>query len=239
MLSVQYWKLWGVSVIEHKILPEISVIVSSYNHEKWIERCIRSIVHQDDIAPQDYEILVVNDGSTDNTAIVLQNLDFIPELRIIHNEANLGLPVSLNRAIRKALGRYVVRVDSDDYIARRFLSLMRMFMNMNRDYQAVAVDYLRVDEFENPIERINCFENQIACGVMFRKECLFDIGLYDESFRMREGHDLRRRFEEKFRVGRLEFPLYKYRYHDHNRTLNSAEVAKYDRRLQNKVEGNK
>lgn len=224
---------------ERNILPEISVIVSSHNHEKWIERCIRSIAHQDDIIAQDYEILVVDDGSTDNTSAVLQNLDLLTGLRVIHNETNLGLPASLNRAIRQALGRYIVRVDSDDYIARRCLSLMRMFLNMNREYQAVAVDYLKVDEFENLIERINCFEHQIACGVMFRKECLFDIGLYDESFRMREGHELRRRFEEKFKVGRLEFPLYKYRHHDHNRTLNSAEVARYDRRLRQPAEKDK
>lgn len=224
-------------MLERKILPEISVIVCSHNHEKWIERCIRSIAHQEDITPQDYEILVVNDGSTDNTAAVLQHLDSLSGLRLIHNDANLGLPVSLNMAIRQALGRYIVRVDSDDYVARRFLSLMRMFLNVNREYQAVAVDYLKVDKFENPIQRVNCFEHQIACGVMFRKECLFDIGLYDESFRMREGHDLRRRFEEKFKVGRLEFPLYKYRHHDHNRTLNSSEVAKYDHRLQQTAEG--
>ena len=212
-------------------LPEISVIVCCHNHDKWIERCIRSLAHQEDIKPEDYEILVVNDASTDNTAAVLQNIAFLPNLRVIENEANLGLPASINRALRSALGRYVVRVDSDDYVTRRFLSLMRLFLNMNREYQAVAVDYVQVDEFETALGKFNCLEHQIACGVMFRKECLFDIGLYDESFRMREGHDLRRRFEQKFRIGRLEFPLYKYRRHSANRTLNSDEVAKYDQQL--------
>ena len=212
-------------------LPEISVIVCCHNHDKWIERCVRSLAHQEDIAPEAYEIIVVNDGSTDNTRAVLENVSFLPRLRIIDNETNSGLPASLNVAIRRALGRYIVRVDSDDYVARRFLSLMRLFLNMNREYQAVAVDYVKVDEFENVIEKINGMEREIACGVMFRKECLFDIGLYDESFRMREGHELRRRFEQKFRVGRLEFPLYKYRHHGANRTLDTGEVERYDRRL--------
>jgi glycosyltransferase involved in cell wall biosynthesis len=212
-------------------LPEISVIVCCHNHDKWIERCVRSLAHQEDIKPEDYEIIVVNDGSTDNTRAVLENISFLPRLRIIDNATNHGLPASLNIAIRKALGRYVVRVDSDDYVARRFLSLMRLFLDMNRDYQAVAVDYIKVDEFENVVERVNCMTHQIACGVMFRKECLFDVGLYDEAFRMREGHELRQRFEQKFRVGHLEFPLYKYRHHGANRTLNSGEVEHYDRRL--------
>jgi glycosyltransferase involved in cell wall biosynthesis len=218
-------------MMDNAALPEISVIVCCHNHDKWIERCVRSLAHQEDIRPQDYEIVVVNDASTDNTRAVLQNLAFLPNLRIIENESNLGLPASINRALRSALGRYVVRVDSDDYVARRFLSLMRMFLNMNREYQAVAVDYVQVDEFETPLQRLNCLEHQIACGVMFRKECLFDVGLYDESFRMREGHELRRRFEQKFRIGRLEFPLYKYRRHGANRTLNDAELSVYDERL--------
>lgn len=213
-------------------LPEISVIVCSYNHDKWLERCIRSLAHQEDIDPSSYEVIVVNDASTDNTESVLSNLEFLPRLRVIRNDANIGLPASLNKAIRLALGRYVVRVDSDDYVARRFLSLMRLFLNMNREYQAVAVDYIKIDEFESVIEKVNCLEQEIACGVMFRKECLFDIGLYDEEFKMREGHNLRRRFEQKFRVARLEFPLYKYRHHGTNRTLDTDEVAKYDRQLE-------
>ena len=213
-------------------LPEISVIVCSYNHDKWLERCIRSLAHQEDIDPSSYEVIVVNDASTDNTESVLSNLEFLPRLRVIRNDANIGLPASLNKAIRLALGRYVVRVDSDDYVARRFLSLMRLFLNMNREYQAVAVDYIKIDEFESVIEKVNCLEQEIACGVMFRKECLFDIGLYDEAFKMREGHNLRRRFEQKFRVARLEFPLYKYRHHGTNRTRDTDEVAKYDRQLE-------
>ncbi|MDL5246321.1 glycosyltransferase family A protein [Leptospira weilii] len=212
-------------------LPEISVIVCSYNHAKWIERCIRSIVHQEIIDPESYEIIIVNDGSKDHTLEILENLSVLHQVKIINNETNSGLPQSLNKAIRSALGRYVVRVDSDDYVSRKFLSLMRLFLDMNREYQAVAVDYIKVDENENVIERVNCFEDQIACGIMFRKECLFEIGLYDENFQMREGHNLRKRFEEKFKIARLEFPLYKYRHHSKNRTKNLAEVEKYDQLL--------
>jgi glycosyltransferase involved in cell wall biosynthesis len=213
-------------------LPDVSVVVCCHNHDKWIERCIRSLAHQEHIAPREFEVIVVNDGSTDGTRRVLANLEFLPQLRIVHNEGNVGLPGSLNTALRLALGRYVVRVDSDDYVARRFLSLTRLFLDMNRHYQAVAVDYVKVDEFENVIERVDCMEQQIACGIMFRKECLFDVGLYDDSFQMREGHELRRRFEQRFRIAHLEFPLYKYRHHGRNRTADAEAVARYDRLLE-------
>jgi len=213
-------------------MPDISVIVCTHNHGKWIERCVRSLVHQVYI-DSDFEIIIVNDGSTDNTDDVLKNID-IDTLKIIKNDSTIGLPKSLNMAIRKALGRYIVRVDSDDYVARNFLYLTKTFLDMNREYQAVATDYVVVDQFENFIRRANCFEEEIACGVMFRKECLFDIGLYDDAFTMREGHELRSRFLEKFKMARLEFPLYKYRDHAENRTKNKDELDKYDQMLKEK-----
>jgi len=212
-------------------LPEISIIVCCYNHDKWIERCIRSLSHQRNVEPEEYEIILIDDASTDDSAAVYENLNVLSNLRVCRNEENVGLPLSLNKALKMALGRYVVRVDSDDYVHREFLSLSRMFMNMNREYQAVAVDYSYVDEFETFIEKKNCMEEEIACGIMFRKECLFDVGLYDERYRMREGHDLRRRFLEKFQIGRLELPLYKYRKHEENRTNQSKIVAEYDQQL--------
>lgn len=220
-----------MSLAQGYSLPDISVVVCCHNHDKWIERCVRSLAHQEDIPHASYEIIVVNDGSTDNTSAVLANLACLAQLRVVHNDGNIGLPSSINKALRQALGRYVVRVDSDDYVGRRFLSLTKMFLDMNRHYQAVAVDYVTVDEFENVIERANCMEREIACGIMFRKECLFDIGLYDDDFKMREGHELRRRFEQRFRIARLEFPLYKYRHHGSNRTGDSDELARYDEKL--------
>ena len=73
-------------------------------------------------------------------------------------------------------------------------------------------------------------KKQIACGIMFRKECLFDIGLYNTEFSMREGHELRIRFEKKFKIGRLEFPMYKYRFHSNNRTIkNKNTLKKFDK----------
>lgn len=212
-------------------LPEISVIVCCFNHAKWIERCIRSLNHQQHMEGIGFEVVVLDDGSSDESVDVVQNLDVIPNLRIIEQDENKGLPASLNHAIKKSRGRYVVRVDSDDYLTRDCLYIMYRYLQANRNYQAVAVDYIRVDELDNHIERVNSSEEPIACGIMFRKECLFEIGLYDEEFKMREGHDLRKRFEERYAIGHLEFPFYRYRDHASNRTKNRDEVARYDARL--------
>ena len=109
--------------------------------------------------------------------------------------------------------------------------MSKLFLDKNRYYQALATDYTKVDENENLISRENCSKNEIACGIMFRKESILEIGLYNENFLMREGHELKKRFEKKFKIGRLELPLYKYRIYSKNRTKNKKELSKYDKLL--------
>jgi hypothetical protein len=95
----------------------------------------------------------------------------------------------------------------------------------------VCSDYCKVNKYEEVIKRYNGKKNQIACGIMFRREALFDLGLYDENFKMREGHELRKRFLKKYKLGHLEIPLYKYRDHENNRTKNLKALKIYNKKL--------
>ena len=212
-------------------LPDITVVICTYNHEAWIERCIRSLLNQKFIKKGDFEIILIDDKSTDSTKKILQNFSDLENLRIYSNKKNIGLPKSLNKAIKLSKGRYLTRVDSDDYVQRNFLFLSKLFLDMNREYQAVAVDYIKVDNFETVLSKENCLKNEIACGIMYRKECLINIGLYNEKFKMREGHEINQRFKKKFKIGRLELPLYKYRMHEKNRTKNLKRVNYFDKLL--------
>ena len=212
-------------------LPDITVVVCTFNHGAWIERCIRSLLNQKFIKKDDFEIILIDDKSTDSTKKILKNISDLENLRIHSNKKNIGLPKSLNKAIKLSKGRYVTRVDSDDYVQRNFLFLSKLFLDMNREYQAVAVDYIKVDNFETVLSKENCVKNEIACGIMYRKECLINIGLYNEKFKMREGHEINQRFKKKFKIGRLELPLYKYRMHEKNRTKNLKRVNYFDKLL--------
>ncbi len=214
-------------------IPEISIIVCCYNHEKWIERCLRSILHQKYIKDNEFEVIIVDDNSSDRSHKIIKKFNF-DNFISLKNKKNIGLPLSINKAISKAKGRYIVRVDSDDYVSRNFLYLIKLFLDLNREYQAVAVDYFKVNDKEQILEKVDCYKNQIACGILFRKECLIDIGLYDRKFKMREGHDLRRRFEKKFKIARLNVPLYKYRTHSGNRTNKKKVLKKFDKMLKDK-----
>jgi len=211
--------------------PDVSIIVCSFNHGKWVERCLRSLVNQDFVKTQDYEVIIIDDCSKDYTQKVLKNFRF-ENFRFYKNNKNLGLPKSLNKAIKLSLGKYVVRVDSDDFVRRNFVYLTRLFLNLNREYQAVSVDYYMVDDNEEFISKNSSKIDEIACGVMFRKECLFDTGLYNPDFKMREGHEMKLRFEKKHKIGHLNLPLYKYRFHSSNRTKNLKILKKYDKKLE-------
>lgn len=218
---------------KHNPVPQISVIIPAYNEERFIGRAIRSVLNQS--IQQAFEIIAVNDGSSDRTAFALDL--FKEDIRILHNETCIGLPASLNRAIRAARGKYVVRVDADDYVTQDYLYLLHRFLEANTYMDAIACDYLLVDDAENVLERRNCMEHPIGCGIMFRSDHLIDIGLYDDEQLMHEDRDLRARFLEKYAIFRVELPLYRYRRHAENMTNDRSAWEHYENRLKEKQEG--
>lgn len=209
----------------------VSIIITSYNYENYIERAIRSALDQS-LSKRSYEIIVVNDASTDRTRKILENYE--DDVRVINLEKNVGLAAARNIGIKKAKGQFVVFLDADDYMHRDLLLIQKAFLAENNKLDAVSIDYYLVDERGTHIEHVNADQKPIACGVMFRKDLLYDIGLYDESFRAREEEDLRIRFLKKHKIYNIILPLYRYRMHNNNLTKNDKEMRKYKKKLQTK-----
>lgn len=201
----------------------ISVVIPVYNQEKYIERCLRSVINQN-IEKNLYEIVVVNDGSTDNTLKILKK--YSDTIILINHENNKGLPSALNKGIQSCKSKYVVRVDSDDYVNNNFLNFLFSYM-LSNEVDAVACDYLLVDENENVIDRKNCNTDPIGCGIMFQYDHLINIGLYNERFLINEEIEFRNRFNKSYNIKRLEIPLYRYRQHETNITKDKTK-KKYD-----------
>lgn len=211
--------------------PKISVIIPTYNQEKYLGRCLRSLMDQS-MNRKDYEIIVVNDGSVDKTKFAA-NL-FKEEICLINNKKNMGLPYSINKGILSAKGRFVVRVDSDDYVNKEFLNIPYNFLSSNLDLDAVSCDYFLVDDSEKVIKRENSNKKPIGCGIMFRLEHLLDLGLYDNKFLVHEDKDLRYRFLKKYKIFRIPLPLYRYRKHRKNITNNKLKMKKHLRQFKKK-----
>lgn len=210
---------------------KVSVIVPTYNRAKHIGRVIRSLLDQS-WARENYEIIVVNDGSKDQTRAILNV--FSDLIKIIDLQKNMGLPYACNAGIKQALGEFIVRVDDDDYLHEDFLKTLYNFLEMNKNFDAVCCDYLLIDEREKIIERKNAESHPIACGIMFRKDNLVDIGLYDENFLYREEEDLRARYTKKYNIHRIELPLYRYAIHADNMTNHKDKMDLFKKKFDEK-----
>lgn len=207
----------------------VSLIITTFNYGQYIERAIRSALDQS-LSKSEFEIIVVNDASTDATAQILENYSDV--VRVYNLTANVGLSAARNFGIRKARGQNIVFLDADDYIHSEALRLQKLFLNENNALDAVSIDYFLVNERGQHIEHVSACEKPIACGIMFRKDHLYNIGLYDESFAAREEEDLRIRWTKAgYGIYHIPLPLYRYRMHDGNMTKDNDRMSNSQEQL--------
>ena len=100
---------------------------------------------------------------------------------------------------------------------------------------AVACDYFLISEKERIIERANCIKKPIGCGIIFRIDQIIKLGLYDSDFLLHEDLDLRARFIKKYKIHRLELPLYRYRQHEENISKNLMNNKIFRSKLKKKL----
>jgi len=193
----------------------MSVVVTNYNYGRYLGRCLRSLLSQS--AERDvFEIIVIDDASTDDSAVILKT--FQDSIQVKSNKRNMGLAYSSNVGILSARGRYVVRVDADDYVHRDFIkSLLLGYELFGAETEAISTDYQIVTPEGKIIEYGHSMEKPIACAIAFKMDALETLGFYNESLRINEEIDLRKRFEEKgFRVRNINLPLYRYVLHSNS-----------------------
>ena len=94
---------------------KISVIIPAYNAEKWIYNCVKSVLSQND---DNFEVIIVNDGSKDNTLALCKKLENDDKRIILVDKKNGGVSKARNEGIKKATGKWVVYLDSDDYLCK-------------------------------------------------------------------------------------------------------------------------
>ena len=128
----------------------ISVIIPVYNGETFLGRCIRSLIKQS-LKNDFYEIILINDGSTDHTKEILEN--YIDYIKVIQHIKNKGLAISCNQGIKKALGSYIIRVDADDYVHQDLLLFSKAILDWNSNISFVWTDHHLIDKNEKIIIR--------------------------------------------------------------------------------------
>ncbi|MES2214568.1 MAG: glycosyltransferase [Pseudomonadota bacterium] len=170
----------------------ISIILPTYNGAQYISRAIASVIAQ---SYQQWELIVVDDGSSDDTANIVQG--FLSDQRIIYskNERNLGIQKTLNKGLSISKGVYIARIDDDDvWSDTEKLQKQIEFFITHPDHVLVGTGVVIVDENDKELIRYllpsddlsirskilgkNCF---VHSSVMFKKETAVHVGGYDES----------------------------------------------------------
>mgnify|MGYP001248986438 FL=1 len=191
---------------------KISVIVTNYNYGKYLRRCIKSLLNQNF---DSYEIIIVDDNSTDDSKNILLEYITNPKVNVIFNPTNIGVGASSAAGGKKALGKYLVRVDADDYVHKDFLRCLFLWARYNNS-EAVACDYLEVDFKGNVLNKKNQKDYPLACGILYRADILEYLGFWGAHLRINEDIDMLERFNQEFKIEYLNIPLYRYFQHSNS-----------------------
>lgn len=203
--------------------PLVSVLMPAYNCEAYVLEAVSSMLSQ---TFSDFELLVIDDGSTDSTRKLLESVHD-PRLRLVSNESNIGLIGTLNRGIELAVGRYIARMDADDISAPERLekqvqyleahpaihvlgSMVNLINEQGKVFGAIAGYPKEADEIHRYLLRECCL---IHPSVMFRKDTVLAAGGYAASARHAEDYDLWLRLSDHREIANLPDKLVSYRMH--------------------------
>lgn len=225
-------------------MAKVTVYIPTYNYGRYLDKAIQSVLNQ---TMDDWELIVIDDGSTDNTMEVLVEYNNHPKIRIVKQE-NKGLSVTNNIALRISNGEYIIRLDADDYFDENILLILSNILDTKPEIGLVYSDYYHINENDEVIEIIR--RKKIgketvlldlpahgAC-TMIRKECLLDLKGYQEEFSCQDGYDLWLRFIKRFKVYNVNNPLFYYRQHPKSLTKNQEKIIETRRKIKRKFAEN-
>lgn len=150
-------------------MPKVSVIVPAYNRARFVGAAVRSVLGQ---TLRDFELIVVDDGSDDGTAAVVEAIRD-PRIRVFRNDKNLGIAATQNFALRQVTGGYAAFLDSDDVMAPRRLERQAAFLDAHPRVALVGGAYRFMDEAGQPFGRPVRFltaPDDVSVQMLFRVE---------------------------------------------------------------------
>jgi len=205
------------------MLPQISVIMSVYNGSRYLNESIASILSQ---TFTDWEFIIINDGSTDNSESIVQGWQNRDERIKLISRGHKGLTISLNEGLSYAQGEYIARMDADDIALPDRFAKQVAFLDENPDHVAVGCRMLVIDPEGMPIftcSRLTTHEEIDAAymagqagiighpAVMIRRRVIESIGGYREQFTYAQDRDLFLRLAEVGKLANLPDTLMQFR----------------------------
>jgi glycosyltransferase involved in cell wall biosynthesis len=203
-----------------KNAPLVTVIIPTYNRAHLLSRAIRSVLCQ---TFQEWELIIVDDGSVDNTEEIVKSFSD-PRIRYIRHQANRGSSAARNTGIQMARGKYIAFLDSDDeWLPEKLEKQLNIFENSDDEVGVVYTGAVFIDD-ENGKQRIKkprakgwIFIEELAFNpvgstsrVMVKRECFDKCGGFDEEMPCHEDWDMWIRLAEQYKFDYVEDPLVRY-----------------------------
>lgn len=223
-------------------MPRVSVIIPTYNRAHFVREAIESVLRQ---TYRDFEIIVVDDGSKDNTREVIEGLNN-PQIRYIYQE-NQGVSGAMNTGIMASRAELITWVASDNIVFEEYLQKCVDFMEQHPEVGFCQIQAYPVDEKGRLMwwkkkrgSKINPVRSgrELILGLLFRgdvnadiirRQCFEEVGLFDRSLRVGEDIDMWLRLSRKYAGGYLSEPLAKARIHPksitHQKKLEELESS--------------
>lgn len=206
-------------------MPKISVLMPVYNGEKFLKKSIQSVLKQNF---NDFEFLILDDGSTDESLLIIKKYARIDKrIRVIKNKKNLGIQRTLNKGIRLSEGEYIARIDSDDlWCNENKLKEQIFFLEKNSEYGLIGTAMILIDEEGKELSRVNYPQTDNAIrekilmasqfahpSVLIRRKALDQVGFYseDKKYKHIEDYELWLRLGSKYKLANLKGYYLKYR----------------------------
>lgn len=223
--------------------PLVSVVIPCYNHERYVKDCIQSVIDQ---TYQNIELIIIDDGSKDNSVAEIQKMVDKCKERFTRFEfryrANVGLSATLNEALDWCQGKYFSAIASDDQMLPHKTVLQVEFLEKNSDYVAVFGEMNQIDE-NNNIERTwRVYDSEYnfddiaklmhylyAPTQLIRLENLLSVGGYNPKLRIEDWYSYLKLTKNGMKMFALDNIVCNYRRHTHNTSKNvSVIVEKID-----------
>lgn len=200
-------------------MPKVSIVLPTYNGERWLKESLDSIINQ---TFTDWELIIVDDCSIDNTLkIAEQYQNEYGNIRIIHNIINKKLPASLNVGFRDAAGEYLTWTSDDNMYELNALEKMVRYLDKNPEKKMVCTAMKDVDEEGNLVAERRVYSDElmyyndfVGASFMYRRVVLDEVGEYDESLFCVEDYEYWFRILVRYgSIGHIDEILYIDRLH--------------------------
>lgn len=219
-------------------MPKVSVVIPSYNRAAYLRSAIASVLNQ---SFQDFEIIVVDDASKDDTNEVIRSFN---DLRInyVRHELNKGVSAARNTGIKNSSSDYIAFLDDDDeWLPEKLWKQINLLENSSPKIGGVYTGYVVIDRSSGEIldQRVhtkkgNIFDELIEANLigatpslLFRKECFNRVGLFDENMSFSEDWDMWIRISKEFHFECIQQILVKCYFHNRDKlTFNLESLEK-------------